>query len=372
MCSRPLYLLCMAGLPLLCCVLFVTMFWQGLPTQVPTAVVDLDHSSMSRSVVRALEANQFVNVTMKCDTYSQGHDAVQSGKCMGMFVIPANFERDAISGRTATIDYYCNMTYFVAGTFSMKGYKSIAVATAAQVVSAAASEKGIPASTVKALVQPLNLDINAIHNPWPNYNVYLTPSFVSAVIALMIVMVTIFSITGEIKENTSRIWMARSGNSVMLALFGRLVPQTVFFLAIQLLVQAIMYGYCGFPLYCSVGWILLSSLLFVIANQAFGVFIASLLPNPRLSLSLGALLSILAFSFTGFSFPVEQMYGAIAIFSYIMPVRYFFLIYSQQALNGFDIYFVRTYYVALLIFPLVSLLLLPRLRKALLKPVYVP
>ena len=62
MCSRPLYLLCMAGLPLLCCVLFVTMFWRGLPTQVPTAVVDLDHSSMSRSVVRALEANQFVNV----------------------------------------------------------------------------------------------------------------------------------------------------------------------------------------------------------------------------------------------------------------------------------------------------------------------
>lgn len=372
MCSRPVYLLCMVGLPLLCCVLFVTMFWRGLPTQVPTAVVDLDHSTMSRSVIRALQANQFVSVTQKCDSYAEGHAAVQSGKCMGMFVIPANFERDAVSGRQATIDYYCNMTYFVAGTFSMKGYKSIAVATAAQVVSQAATERGVSPSTVKALVQPLNININAIHNPWPNYNVYLTPSFVSAVVALMIVIITIFSITVEVKENTSRIWLARSGRSILMALFGRLAPQTVVFIAVQLLVQAVMYGFCQFPLYCSLWWVMLSSVLFVIANQAFGIIIASIFPNPRMALSMGALLSILAFSFTGFSFPVEQMYGSIAIFSYIMPVRHFFMIYSLQALNGFDVYFVRLYYVALLLFPLLALPLLPRLRRHLMHPVYVP
>ena len=40
------------------------------------------------------------------------------------------------------------------------------------------------------------------------------------------------------------------------------------------------------------------------------------------------------------------MYGGIAIFSYIVPIRYYFLIYIDQALNGIPIYYSRFYYVA--------------------------
>lgn len=66
------------------------------------------------------------------------------------------------------------------------------------------------------------------------------------------------------------------------------------------------------------------------------------------------------------------MYGSVGVFSYIVPLRYYFLIYVDQALNGIPIFYSRWYYVALLIFPLVSLLGLPRLRRKCLNPVYVP
>ena len=83
-------------------------------------------------------------------------------------------------------------------------------------------------------------------------------------------------------------------------------------------------------------------------------------------------MSILAFSLAAFSFPVQQMYGAVGIFSYILPVRYYFLIYADQALNGISLYYSRFYYIALLIFPLVGLIGLSRLKKHCLNPVYVP
>jgi ABC-2 type transport system permease protein len=85
-----------------------------------------------------------------------------------------------------------------------------------------------------------------------------------------------------------------------------------------------------------------------------------------------SLVGILAFSIAAFSFPLQAMYGSVAIFSYIMPVRWYFLIYIDQALNGIPFYFSRLYYVALLVFPLVAMLGTGRLKRAAANPVYVP
>ena len=112
--------------------------------------------------------------------------------------------------------------------------------------------------------------------------------------------------------------------------------------------------------------------LMVVASQAMGVFIASMMPNPRLGLSIAALTGILTFSIAAFSYPVASMYGGLAIFSYILPVRYYFLIYINQALNGLPVYYSRYFFAALIAFPLVATTLLWRLKKACLKPVYVP
>ncbi len=66
------------------------------------------------------------------------------------------------------------------------------------------------------------------------------------------------------------------------------------------------------------------------------------------------------------------MYPAVGIFSYILPMRYYFLIYADQALNGIPLYYSRWYYAALLMFPIVALLPCVRLKKHCLNPVYVP
>ena len=66
------------------------------------------------------------------------------------------------------------------------------------------------------------------------------------------------------------------------------------------------------------------------------------------------------------------MYGGIAVFSWILPIRYNFLIYIDQALNGIDIYYSRWWFVAYFIFILAPLPFLGRLRKALRQQVYVP
>lgn len=370
--SRPEYVMALIVIPIFGVWFFDSILSRGVTTRVPTAVVDLDNSEMSRAITRNLAVQQVLDITHHYESYEEAMKGVRQGQIFGFFVIPANFEEDVFASKQPSLTYYSNLTYYVPGTYSYKGFKQIAVATASSVVRNMAVERGIPESVLLPLVQPVSLQIQQINNPWANYAYYLGPSFTYGILQLMILLLTIFSITSEIKEGTSRRWLGEAGDSIIVALTGKLAPQTLLFIVVGWLVMAFQFGFNHYPMNGELWVMLVGMALMVIATQALGIFYASLLPNPRLALSLGALTGILAFSLAGFSFPVQNMYGGLAIFSYILPVRYMFLIYIGVALNGVDPYFVRYDLIAMLAFVPVSLTMLWRLKSMCLKPVYIP
>ncbi|MDE5683954.1 MAG: ABC transporter permease [Muribaculaceae bacterium] len=372
MCSRKMYIFGMVIVPIFTVVFFLDLLSPGLPEHVPTAVVDLDHSTMSRSVTRSLRALQLLDICKDAESYDQALDQVRAGETFGFFVIPANFEKDALGGNTPTLEYYTNMTYFVPGTLSFKGFKTVAVATAGGVVQQTLVSMGVDPQNVASIIQPVVIDQFPLNNPWMNYSYYLTPSFSMATLALMIMLMTVFSITMEIKDGTSPSWLATNGGSMLQAIVTKLLPQTVVFMAVSLFMLWLMFGFSAFPMNGSLFWLIVATFLLVTASQGFAVFVCSVVPNPRLSFSLCALFGILSFSFTGFSFPVQSMYGGLAVFSWLAPIRYWFLIYINEGLDGVGLYYSRFYFVALILFPFVACVLQKRLRKACLNPVYVP
>lgn len=372
MTSRRMYLFGMVLVPVFVALFFVGILYEGLPEHIPTAVVDLDHSSLSRSVTRSLKAMQVLDITEECESYDQALSEVRRGNIMGFFIIPAKFEKDALSMKQPTLEYYTNMTYFVPGTLAFKGFKTVAVATAAGVVIQTLESVGLTPAQAGSLVQPIAVDLHPIGNPWMNYGIYLCPSFCYCTLVLMIMLMTSFSITMEIKRGTSRQWLEVAHGRISVALLSKLLPQTVIWFVIGVFITSLLFCWCGFPFNGSMAWFLLAVLLTVIASQCFAVFVNSVVPNPRLSLIICALFGILTYSFAALSFPVQSMYGWIAVFSWLAPFRYLLLIYFNLGLNGIDIYYSRLYMAALLIFPFVATLLLQRLRRACLNPVYVP
>jgi ABC-2 type transport system permease protein len=355
----------MTVVPICMALFFVSLLGEGLPKRVPAAIVDLDHSQTSRQMARSLEAMELIDIKGEFDSYNKAMDAVQRGDIYGFFMIPDDFERDAIGGRGTKLTFYSNLTFYVPGTLVFKGFKTVAVTTTGGLVTATLVSAGADPAMVGSLIQPMTVQEHPLGNPWLSYSIYLCPSFIYGVLALMIFLTTAFAITMEIKNGTSSQWLA-------VALVGKLLPHTVIFSVVGLGIMSLLWGYCHFPVAGSLWWMALAVLLFVMACQAMALFVVSVFPNPRLSLSVLSLLGILSFSLTGFSFPVQSMYGALAIFSYAIPVRYLFLIYVSDVLNGWPIYYVRLYYVALILFVPIGCTLAWRLKKACLKPVYVP
>lgn len=370
--SRRIYMVCLVAVPILFTLFFINMMDEGVAEKVPSGIVDLDHSQLSRRVTRTLSSAELVDISGHIESFNKAVQKVKRGEIYGFFMIPADFQKDALSGRHPTITYYCNMTYFVPGTMIFKGFKTVAVTTMGGLVQTTLVSAGMDESEASTLIQPVAIQQNGIGNPWMNYNYYLTNSFVPGIIALMVALVAAYSICEEIKRGTGPGWLRHSGGSMLIALMGKLVPQAVVSVAVGVACQAIMYGFNHFPMNCPSWHMILAMVLLVLASQAFAVTMCCILPNLRFAVSLCSLSGILAFSIAAFSFPVEQMYPAVGIFSYVLPVRYYFLIYIDQALNGIPLYYSRFYYIALMIFPLVAMIGVGRLKKRCLHPVYVP
>lgn len=370
--ARPIYLVGMVVVPVVMAFFFVGMLNPGLPLKVPAGVVDLDHSQMSRRLTRSLDAMELIDVVEAPMDYHAAMEAVQEGKILGFFMIPENFERDAVSGRGPQLTYYFNLSIYVPGSLMFKGFKTMGVTAAGGLVQTNLVSKGAPEALAGVVLQPLTVNSHPLNNPWLNYSYYLSPSFLYGVLELMIFIMTAFSITQEIKTGSSVEWLQTASDRTATALLGKLFPQTVIFTILGWGMNSLLYHWNHFPMNGDELWMAVGMLLFVVACQSFSVIVCAILPNPRLALSVCSLTGILAFSLAAFSFPVQAMYGAVAVFAYILPVRWYFLIYADIALDGWAVYYSRLYFVALLVFPILATLLAPLMKRALRKPVYVP
>lgn len=352
---------------------FVTsMFEDGLPTRIPAAIVDKDGSGLSREITQTLGGMQMVDLTESCNSYTQARHLMQKGDIYGFFLIPENFQADLLAGRSPSITFYTNMTYFVPGSLLFKTFKSTAVYTKAGVAVSVVESVGQDAAEAAPMLQPINIASRGIGNPGLNYGVYLGNSFLPGVLQLMIMLLTCFSLGTEIKYSTSPELMRMANGSVVKAIAGKLLPQTLIWWVISIFMLAWLYKFNHYPMNGNWGLMILSELMFVLACQGFALFVFGLLPNLRLSLSVCALTGILSFSVAAFSFPEQSMYGGMSIFSWVMPVRYNFLIYADQALAGRDIYYSRIWYAAYIIYMLLPLSVMWKIKKNMLRPVYAP
>lgn len=372
MLRRPIYWVGFLALPLFMFFFLTSLMSSGLPTRIPAAIVDRDGTSLSRGISQNLSGMQMVHITESCNSYTEARHEMQSGRIYGFFLIPENFQADLMAGRSPVITFYTNMTYYVPASLLFKTFKTTALYAKAGVAVEKIEGAGLASYNLAPLLNPIGVQTRPIHNPELNYAIYLCNSFIPGALQLMILLMTVFSLGQDIKYGRSRELLERCDGSVLVYLFTKLLPQTLLWWVVAVFMESWLFRWNGYPMNGSWGWITLSQLMFVLASQGLGLFFFCALPNLRLGLSISALIGILSFSLAAFSFPEQSMYGALSIFSWVLPVRYNFLIYSAQALNGLDIYYARVWYAAYCVFMLLPFTMLWRLKSAMKKQVYVP
>ncbi len=367
-----IYRFCMVLFPILVMFFFTSMLDDGLPTDMPVGIVDLDNTSTSRSLERRLGSFQMSKVVAHYSSVAEARHAIQRNEIYGFLYIPKGTTAKLLAQRQPKISYYYTYTTLVAGSMLMKDMKTISTLGSAGLGQATMRAKGLTDKQIQTILQPITIDLHQIANPWSSYNVYLTTVMVPGIIMLFIFLISTYSLGTELKFATSKKWLEMADNNIMVALLGKFLPQTIIWLAIVFGYQLYVFFHLGFPHEGSPFMLVLLGLMQVLSSQGFGIFAFGLMPSLRMSMSVSSLWAVVSISMAGSAFPVMGMDGALQSLSWLFPLRHYWMLYQACVFNGFPLIESWFHFAALLAFMLLPWMVVKKIKNAMLTYVYIP
>ncbi len=363
LCRQPMYFVLMVLLPVISFAFFALLFGQGAIRNVPIAVLDQDHTTLSRKVIQMIDETPTALVAYGIQDMAEGERLMREGKVTAIVLVPRFFEKSILSNTQTTLENYVSGTNITVNGLLSKDIQTAVTTFTAGIQLQLLMKQGLTERQAMAQLMPVRFDKHVLFNPHINYGYYLAPSFMPMMLMIFVVMVTIFSIGTELKHATSREWMHAAGDSIAAALTGKLAPITIVMFLVSLVMLVINFRIVGTPLNGSLTVILIATLLFILSYQAFSVLIVSLLANLRLSLSIGGGYSVLAFTFSGLTFPIMAMWEPMQWLSRIFPFTYYTDIFVDQMLRGTPWVYSLPDLGWMSLFIVLPMLCLPRLKR---------
>ena len=360
---RPVYLFGSVFVMAFCTVFYLSFLKEGVPSDVPIAVVDLDGTGTSREFCRQLDATQLGKVIMY-DGFAEARRDLQGGRVTSVCVIPEGFNRDIQSQRQPELSFYINGLYFLGGSLAWKDLLTMVNLTSGAVQREVLRMKGVPESSIMGLLQPVDIDVHQIGNATMNYGAYLANMMIPGMLQMVVIILLIYSLGTELKYGTSRHLMQSVDGDIFAAVSGKIALYTVLFTLIGWTIEAVLYKWMHFPLAGRLGQMMLACFLLVIASESVAVFIIGCVPVCRFALSIGALYSVLGLSLTGFTLPVEAMPAGLRGLTIMYPLRHYYEMYVQVGVFGSQFGQWYVYIVLLILFCFLPFIVMKRLKHA--------
>jgi len=360
---QPMYWVLMAVLPVVSFLFFAAIFEEGVARNIPIAVLDEDHTVLSRKAVQMIDDTPTALVSYEVQSMEEAERLMREGRISAIVQIPAFFEKNILSNTQTHIESSVSGTNITVNGLLSKDIQTAVTTFQAGVQLQLLMKQGLTEKQAMAQIMPVRFVKHVLFNPYINYSYYLSPSFMPMMLMIFAMLVTIYAIGTELKYGTAREWLETAGGSPLAALAGKMLPLAAMMLLMTLMMFLILFKIVGVPLNGSLAVLLTGCMLFVLAYMAIGVLIITLLSNLRLSLSLGGGYSVLAFTFSGLTFPMMAMYPWVRAFSKIFPFTFYTDLFIDQALRGAPVAdsVWNMGYIALFI--VLPMLCLPRLRR---------
>jgi ABC-2 type transport system permease protein len=358
-----LYLCVVLILPLTMLLFFTIMFHDGAIDNLPIAICDSDHSTMSRRLKYALSATPGVDIAAEPASINDAERMMLEGKVYGIVVIEDGFESMIYQGIPTHVECYTSGANISTCGVVERATQEVVQTFSATISASKLISKGHSEDEVLVEVMPINFHTNIIGNPYLNYGYYLAPIFIFMGIVIFIVTSTIYAIGRELKYGTTVSWLQSANDSLLIAMTGKLLPIYIIMTLIALIACLIIFVIMGMINAGSYIILTLDIAILIIAYQSVAIFIISMTSNLRLGLSLGGGYAVMAFTFSGITFPTMAMFSLPRILSHIFPFTYFSDIFIDEVMYDTPTRFVIWRFIPLIAFTLLAPLSWHRLQR---------
>ena len=364
--TRRLELLLLVVLPALALAFTWAIFSAGLPRELSVAVVDQDHSRLSRQLTRMIDATPTVRVAERPADPKAAEELILSGRVYAYVLLPEGLERGVKRGQAEPVVAYTNAQLLVPASLVRRDLLAATSTLSAGIKLRRLRAAGETGAGAAVRFEPVRADIHALFNPQLNYVSYIFVALFPTLLHVFVLLAAVNSVGSELRESTAGEWLATARGSLPRAIAGKLLPSTVAFLGVASAAMAVLFGVAGVPMRGSLVLVLLGTLLFVLAYQAVGVLIVALSANLRFATSIAAFLASPAFAYAGITFPTMGMPAFARFWGALLPLTHYLKLLVDQSMKGAPPSVSAPSLLALLAFVVVApLLAWPRLRRVL-------
>ncbi len=317
-----------------------------------------------------LDAAPTAYVAYVAPSMNEAERLMREGEIMAVVLIPSDFEKELLGGVPTPVEAYITGTNITVNGLLSKDIQTVVTTFSAGVQLQLLTVRGMSDEQAMAQIMPVRFNRHVLFNPYINYGYYLAPSFMPMMLLIFAVMATVFAVGTELKHGTAREWLNAGGDLMTAALTGKLLPVTAMLLLQAFVMLFILIRIVGVPLNGSYTVMLVGTCCFLLGYQAIAVLIVALMANMRLSLSLSGGYSVLAFTFSGLTFPIMAMWAPMRWLSLCFPFTYYTDLFIDQMMRGAPVVYSLSDLGYMALFMLLPLLVLPRLRKVCTEPKY--
>lgn len=322
--GRDLFLL--LGLPLIAIATLAVMFRPGTFDQVPIAVVDADHSALSRAIVRHLQATPRLQVAAMPAALPQAFALMRADQAHAVVYLPPGLQQHQARLQDDAVVVYFNAAF---QTVAAQAADAAQAGIAQALSSAAARELAHLAG-----LHPPKVQVNVVGNPQASFELFLETLATPLVLAMILGCAAVYAVGREWADGTLATWHAACGGRTLAALLGKLAPYVLVLWLWCVAFTLYMAGARGWQVAGSLPFLLLAQGVFFAGVGAVSAALVGLLRDLDTALSISALYLGSGLSFAGATLTLNGGSWFVRAWSAILPSTSYVHLQEQQWVMG--------------------------------------
>jgi len=300
----------MTGLP----ALQLVLFGYAIQTDVrhlKTVVLDESRTAESRALVQVLTNTGNFDVVGNVPDRQAIRHAIELGEASAALVIPPDYARDIMRGRTATAQMIVDAADPQSSAAAISGAQLAAQVRATQIVSQRLS-----------LPLPLDMRVRPWYNPAQRSAVFIVPGVIGILLTITMTLITGIAVVRERERGTLEQLVVTPIGKTSLML-GKLVP----FVLVGYVQMTVVLGLgtliFGMPVRGSVPLLYLLSVPFIFASLGVGLLISTFARSQAQAMQLAFFFMLPNILLSGYIFPRMAMPRPAQWIGLALPLTYY-------------------------------------------------
>lgn len=336
--------------------LYSWIYTNEVVRDIPIAIVDQSHSSLSRKFIHHLDASPDVETKYFCASLNEAKQLVMQQQAKGIIIIPSDLETAVNRSQQAQITVYCDMSLFIA-------YKAIVQSATMVSMGIGAEIRGekIPSITAKDAdvnAHPMHIIDKPIYNTTGGYGNAILPGVLILIIQQTLLL-GIGMAAGTARErnlNHQLVPFSKKHNGIMRIIVGKALCYFMIYALVSAYITMVVPRIFDFTTFASTYDLFWFMVPFILSVIFFGMTLSGVVRHRENVMLLVVFTSVPFLFLTGISWPQSSIPGFWQGFSWLIPSTFGVKGFLSISSMGATLQDVKSEYIYLWIQALVYLI----------------